>query len=134
MCLKYTKHVLSKLGVSKYTPAGAFFPAKIHFLYFINRNLCFLCLQYIKHVLSKLGVSKCAPARAFFPTKNTPSTLQIHNLYVVHTRCLCWNYTHCLCLRQRFLCITYTESVLSKFGATGCAPAGAFFPAKIDLL
>ena len=32
------------------------------------------------------------------------------------------------------MCITYTESVLSKFGASGCAPAGAFSPPKIHVL
>ena len=32
------------------------------------------------------------------------------------------------------MCTTYTESVLSKFGASGCAPAGAFSPPKIHLL
>ena len=43
--------------------------------------------------------------------KATKSILQIHNLYVVHTEFLCWKYIHCPCLRKRFLCITYTESV-----------------------
>ena len=38
--------------------------------------------------------------------KATKSMLQIHNLYVVHTEFLCCKYTHGLCLRQRFLCIT----------------------------
>ena len=76
--------------------------------------------------------------------KDANSILQIHNLYVVRIDSLCCKYTHCLCLSQRSLCITYTEyvflcvtsteSVLSKCGATGCAPAGAFFPAKIHVL
>jgi len=42
---------------------------------------------------------------------------------------ICRKYTYCLCLKQRILCITYPESVLSKFGASGCAPA-VFFPTK----
>ena len=29
-------------------PQGLFFPAKIHFLYFINREPLFLCLRYIQ--------------------------------------------------------------------------------------
>ena len=32
------------------------------------------------------------------------------------------------------MCITYTESVLSKFDAPGCAPAGAFSHQKIYFL
>ena len=83
-----------------------FFPSKIHFLYFINREPLFLCLKYIKHVLSKLGASKCAPAGAFFPPK-------MHLLYFIYTESL-------------FLCLRYITYVLFKLGATKCAPAGAF--------
>ena len=61
--------------------------------------------------------------------KDITSRVQIHNLYVastdivyVRTRNFCVLHTESV-----FLCITYTESVLSKFGATGCAPAGAIF-------
>ena len=72
--------------------------------------------------------------------KATNSILQIRNLYVVHTDFLCCKYTHCICQTSRFVCITNTESVslcftdpesvLSKLGATGCAPAGAVSPPK----
>ena len=55
---------------------------------------------------------------------------QRYKLYLSKIQLEYCKYTHCLCLKQKFLCITYTESVLSKFGATGCAPAGAFFPSK----
>ena len=47
MC-EYIKHVLSKLGVSKCAPAGAFFPAKIHLLFSTSREPLFLCLRYIQ--------------------------------------------------------------------------------------
>ena len=107
--LKYIKHVLSKLCATKCAPAGAFFPPKIHRLYFINRESLFLCFKYIKYVLSKLGVSKCAPA-GFFPAK-------IHLLYFINRESL-------------FLCLRYIKHVLSKLGATTCAPAGPFFPTK----
>ena len=48
LCFTYTESVLSKLGASKCTPAGAFFPPKIHLLYFINRESLFLCLRHIQ--------------------------------------------------------------------------------------
>ena len=48
MCLKYIKHVLSKLCAPGCGPAGLFLPAKIHPLYFINREPLFLCLKYIQ--------------------------------------------------------------------------------------
>ena len=48
-----------------------FFPAKIHFLYFINRESSFWCLEYIKRGLSKPCAPGCAPAGAFFPEKYT---------------------------------------------------------------
>ena len=54
-------------------PQGLFFSAKIHFLYFINRESSFLCLEYIKRGLSKPCAPGCAPAGAFFPSKNSPS-------------------------------------------------------------
>ena len=92
LCLKYIKHGLSKLGVSKCAPAGASFSAKIHLLFFINTQPLFLCLRYIKHVLSKLGVSKCAPAVAFFPAK-------IHLLYSINREPL-------------FLCLRYIQTQL----------------------
>ena len=63
----------------------------------------------------------------------------MRNLYVVHTEI----YTCCPFLRQRFLsiiytesvslCFAYAESVLSKLGATKCAPAVAFPPPKHTL-
>ena len=92
LCYIYTESVLSKLGASKCAPAGAFFPAKIHLLYFIHREALFLCLRYIKHVLSKLGVSKCAPAGAFFPAK-------LHLLYFINREPL-------------FLCLRYIQTQL----------------------
>ena len=86
----------------------------------------------------------CPKHTQHMPSKNTDYILQMHNLYVVHTDCLCCKYTRCLCLRQKFpcityteyvfLCVTYTESVLSKLGATKCAPAGAFLPPKQQVL
>ena len=92
LCITYTESVLSKFGATGCAPAGAFFPAKIHVLYFINIESVFLCLKYIKHVLSKLGVSKCAPAGAFFPAK-------IHLLYFI-------------CRQPPFLCLRYIQAQL----------------------
>ena len=67
----------SKFGAPGCAPAGAFFPAKIHLLYFINRESSFLCLEYIKRGLSKPCAPGCAPAGAFFPAK-------IHLLYFIN--------------------------------------------------
>ena len=69
LCFTYTESVLSKLGATKYAPAGAFFPAEIHLLFSTNREPLFLCFRYIKYALSKLCASGCAPAGAFFPPK-----------------------------------------------------------------
>ena len=71
---------------------GFFFPAKIHFLYFINRESSFLCLEYIKRGLSKPCAPGCAPAGAFFPAK-------IHPLYFINREPL-------------FLCLRYIQTQL----------------------
>ena len=105
-------------------------------------GLCMYCKQGNLHCRYKYMPRRYrlyAPKIKIICFKDTNCILQIHNLYVVRTEFLCWKYTHCLSLRQRFLCITYTESVflcvtyteyvLSKLGATKCAPAG-FFPTK----
>ena len=59
----------SKFGAPGCAPAGAFFPAKIHLLYFINRESSVLCLEYINRGLSKPCAPGCAPAGAFFLSK-----------------------------------------------------------------
>ena len=51
------KHVLSKFRATGCAPAGAFFPAKIHLLYFINREPVFLCLRYIQAQLLESKVA-----------------------------------------------------------------------------
>ena len=72
--------------------------------------------------------------------KDANSTLQIHNLYVVHRDCRCRNYTRCPCLKQWLLCVAYADSVfyflhiqnlypLSSV-RLGALPHGLFAPRK----
>ena len=97
-------------------------------MYCKQRNLC------CRHKYMPQRHNLYAANKNFICCKYTKYMLQISNVYFIDEHITCCKYTFSIGLIQTFMCITYTEFVLSKFGASGCAPAGAFSPPKIHLL